>query len=407
MLLLNANSGKEMEYSSLNASLLKLNPQIRISNQALSKYFHKESSRDLIKEIFEYILQHHQKTSILDISEVNIDSLKKYNKILIQDSTVCKLNDKLKDKYKGTGGSGSQSSVKIDLIYEFKACKILQVNILSGNQPDYNSAETIFKVAEKGDLILRDLGYFKIDQLRKFNKNEIYFISRLVSTVKVYSNEHATSPMNIGEVLSKNFKYSPVVDLIVYIGPNREKFRLVACKVSNETCNQNLRKAHLKAKMQGRTASNNILKLCSYVIIITNISKEDEAAETILKLMRIRWHIELIFKTWKSQFKLQKSLIGQKNTKIECSMYIVLIIAILSMNVSNLLKRAGLDKIGDEVSLEKLSKWLMNNNGFFKILFKSTGSVLNELKCDMRNIKMQKRKRKTTLSNLNMECNYV
>ena len=64
ILILGVSSGLEITYSSLNASLREIKPQLALSNQAIAKYFYKASSVDFIRSVYEKIFSF-QKSAIL------------------------------------------------------------------------------------------------------------------------------------------------------------------------------------------------------------------------------------------------------------------------------------------------------------------------------------------------------
>ena len=47
-----------------------------------------------------------------------LGSLTSFGRVLLENSTQCRLHAKLADAFKGSGGSASPSAVKIDLIYD-------------------------------------------------------------------------------------------------------------------------------------------------------------------------------------------------------------------------------------------------------------------------------------------------
>jgi len=51
MLIMQINSGREINYSNLNSTLCRINHHICISNQALSEYFYRECLVQLLPEI--------------------------------------------------------------------------------------------------------------------------------------------------------------------------------------------------------------------------------------------------------------------------------------------------------------------------------------------------------------------
>jgi hypothetical protein len=405
MLIAQAGCGHEMSYSGLNASLRKINPNIDISNQALAKYFYRQSSVELIRSIYEKIFLFQREKLLCDISKNDSQALSQFNRILIQDSTICVLREQLKAHYKGSGGCASKASLKIDVIHELKTATILKISISAGNKPDISESGAILTEIQNGDLVLRDLGYFKLSILAQFAEKNAFFISRYNPHLNVYLKSDDTSPIKLGSYLQTQYAHLNVIDIDIYLGDAKEKFRLIAYRVPPEISNQRRRKARRNAISKGRTAGEAYLNLFDYVILITNVPREKAKAELIGTIYRVRWNIELIFKTWKSLFNLQLNLQGYKATRIECFVYTILILALLTTIIHGWLKRMGIDVIGEEISLERLSKWLLNSQGYFWLLWQGVAKLEEGILKNLRSITKQKRKRKTTLERVaSCEC---
>ena len=60
------------------------------------------------------------------------------------------------------------------------------------------------------------------------------------------------------------------------------------------------RGAHKKAKKNGETPSQAHLKRFAWNLLITHVPRTIGQTETVGKVYPIRWHIELIFTSWKS-----------------------------------------------------------------------------------------------------------
>lgn len=394
MLIAHAGSGFEMSYSGLNATLQGIKPKINISNQALAKYFYKKAAVDLVRSVYEKIFAYQKEKMLELLPKVDLNILTTFNRVLVQDSTVCNLNQKLAFHYKGSGGDASKSSLKVDVIHEIKTSTILKIGISAGISPDVSKSISILDEAQKHDLVLRDMGYSKLDIFAEMKNREIYFISRLTKSSHVYLKNNSLDPIDLGRYLKQKHKNFNIIDVSVYIGVEREQYRLIAYKVPPEIAAKRRRLAKRNAVCRGNTASKNNLNLCDYVILITNIPLNMAEACFIGTIYRIRWNIELLFKTWKSQLNLQHNLLrGYRQTRIECFVYIILIIGLMTILINGWLKKLDANF---EVSLERLSKWLVNRNGYYYLLFGSVRELKNMLQSDLRGIKCQKRKRKTT-----------
>lgn len=408
MLISQVGSGRELNYTNLNATLYKLNKYINISNQSLSEYFYKKSSVELLKAIYEKIFSTQKEVlSGKCINHISHKIFDLFNRILIEDSTTCVLNKELESSYKGSGGSASKSSLKIDLIHELKTAAILKITISQGNVPDVSLGKSLLSEVLAGDLVLRDLGYFKIDDLNEISQIKAYFISRYKSGVNVYMDKGSDKPLKIGEYLKVVYDKRPnqIIEMNVYLGAAKLAVRLIAYKVPPEMANQRRRKARREAACQGFTCSHERLALCDFVILITNIPNDLIEAKIIGTFYRIRWTIELIFKVWKSQLNLQKSLAARKENCILCFIYATLILCLLTTVIHGWVNKI-IDPCGKEVSWDKLSKWLINMDGYFRLCFGSVLKLEIEIQKDLRKIKMQKRKRKTSAERVNCSEGY-
>ena len=95
------------------------------------------------------------------------------------------------------------------------------------------------------------------------------------------------------------------LDKEVYIG-EKEKFpvRLIIELVPEEVFNTRMQKVNKYNKKKGHQTRKEYKNRARFNLFITNITDEMIDGEAIAKIYKIRWQIELIFKTWKSIFGL-------------------------------------------------------------------------------------------------------
>ena len=81
-----------------------------------------------------------------------------------------------------------------------------------------------------------------------------------------------------------------------------EKFpaRLVAYRLPDEVVNERLRKARKAAGKKGRSITKKTANWLRFGFYVTSVDENDWPAEVIGTIYRIRWRVELIFKSWKS-----------------------------------------------------------------------------------------------------------
>jgi hypothetical protein len=127
---------------------------IRISKQAYDERFD-DTAVAFVKSIFE--------AQLLKQVEgiVHPDFLKKFTKVRIKDGTRFELPERLKDYFKGFGGKNkSGAGACIQLEFDLKTGKILELELTDANKPDNKDVSIKAENIEKGELVIRDLGYF-------------------------------------------------------------------------------------------------------------------------------------------------------------------------------------------------------------------------------------------------------
>ena len=83
------------------------------------------------------------------------------------------------------------------------------------------------------------------------------------------------------------------------LGGEKLPVRIIAIPVNEETAN--LRRMKAKKEAHGAVSQEN-LELMSWTIFVTSIDNPKFTFDIIAKLYSLRWRIECIFKTWKSNF---------------------------------------------------------------------------------------------------------
>src|SRR6266700_6250912 len=90
-----------------------------------------------------------------------------FARVLLEDSTQCRLHAKLAEAFKGSGGSASTSALQLDVIYEVLHHSLVEVHLSDGTAADQSRALAIVPHLRPNDLVLRDLGYLSLKRLRQ------------------------------------------------------------------------------------------------------------------------------------------------------------------------------------------------------------------------------------------------
>jgi len=395
----------EISLEGLCDILQQINPEAKMSPQGLNQRINSEEAVKFLEEVLKDALQ----KNIEAVSDDNsLELLSSFDRVLIEDSTQCTLNEKLAEEFKGSGGSASKSAVKIDLIYELKQNAILKIIITKGAEPDQALSGKILDGIQPNDLILRDLGFFKIDILAAIHDSGAFYLSRLPKGVNIFlSDSEDASPINLPRYLIENFPYNTEIDLDIYIGNNKMPCRLIAYKLPEEIADLRRRKARQAARKKGKTVSQDYLKWLDFGFYIANVSKDIWPAGVAGTIYRLRWQVELIFKAWKSLLNIH-ILRGSRPERIKCLIYGRLITITVMTMIYGHTFRYAINQFGREVSTMKLFSWLKRNGRLLKAIHtESLEGLLNDLIKNISRVCKQKRTRKTSLQLLEDKVKYL
>lgn len=222
-----------------------------------------------------------------------------FGEIYLQDSTIISLPDELSKYYKGSVSKGKQkSSLRVQAIYGLLSGCFKEFSLASFTENDQGASGGIVKLLNPGDLVIRDLGYFVLKVFRAIGSANAFFLSRYRYGVNIYDAK-TEEQLSLSKILGKD-----IVDTEVLVGAGeRLKCRLVAVKLPDHIAAERRRKAK-NDRDKRLNHSKEYMKSLSWSIFVTNIDKQVWCHKKILSAYKIRWHIEIIFKGWKSYFNM-------------------------------------------------------------------------------------------------------
>ena len=392
-------SSIQTEHATLEniSDIFRSHHRVRIRAQSIMERINSKSAECFLKSIFKQVL----KNQFDKLSEnISPNLLSFFSKVLIQDSSNCDLHQKLAPIFRGSGGRASKSSLKLDVIYDFKAKRFEDITLNEGSVADQTLASNIIGYISQKSLIIRDLGYLRIDCVSKIVEIGAFFLSRMKNNTRIYLNEKDTEQLDLAQYLHENLRKTNVVDMKVYITSEKMGVRLIAYRVPEEIAAQRRRAAHAKAKKEGRTLTERSLTLLDFSLFITNVPEEIWPPGVVGTIYRIRWQIELMFKDWKGRLQIN-CLLGINHLRISCLMYSRMILILIINEVYKLLNCIGgyLSRI---VSMHKVYNWMKCANRLLRVL-SGRFSWLEERNLDdiiITSMSHEKRKRKTSLQSI-------
>jgi len=251
------------------------------------------------------------------------EAKRSFSNVYLRDSSIVSLPKELSCEWRGNNGKGTASTVKLETQMEILSGALDGPHLLDGRVND-NKAARNHEDLKKGELLLCDLGYWKLDRFKDIADQEAWFVSHFkISTCFWVDNEK----WGIYEWCQKLGKGSADID--IQLGAKAKvPCRLIVQRVPNDVAAERKRKRRRAIKKRGDTPTKASMALCHWTIVVTNIPVEKASLEEILSLLKLRWQIELLFRSWKSQGKIDVSRSQNKWRRL-CELYAKLIAMVI------------------------------------------------------------------------------
>jgi hypothetical protein len=272
-------------------------------------------------------------------------------RILVEDSSQYKMHKKNNAEFPGHGNSKSDSSgCKIDLSFDLlTGCPLLQI-LDRATAQDKTLGKKLVDMVQPKDLVLRDMGYFIVNEFRLIEARDAFWLSRMPANVCAFMEDGRT----LDECL-KSFKGKELDKPVNLLNEKGHRVRLIAIRAEKQVAEKRRRDRIKSAKKNGKTPSKKSLLRDGWHIMVTNVDKGKMDAEDLVKLYSLRWQIEITFRAWKQSGELMKALNrNSKPTHLRTLIYASILWLVISMKTAATLQ-SGLNKNEQVVSLEKLA----------------------------------------------------
>jgi len=293
--------------------------------------FYERFSPELVKFLHACVL--HGLEQIATDVHVSVNKkLSVFKDLLIQDSTVIRVHEKLADRWPAVRTRKAAAGVKVSLLISAVSDGVKRVAIHGERTSEIKTLRIGPWI--KNRILLVDLGFYKHYLFTKISENGGFFISRLKGTanptiVSVNRTYRGNSIDLVGkkvkEVLPKLKRQ--IIDVEVEVPIKRRAYR---------------------GKQRGDVSRFRLVAVYNeeekkYHMYITNISTDVLDAEDIAKLYSARWHVELIFKELKSRYGID--ILPTSNPEIvKAYLWVGILTLLISRKVYWLVCRNNLNK---------------------------------------------------------------
>ncbi|MCU4837017.1 IS4 family transposase [Bacillus cereus] len=313
-----------------------------------------------LQHIFSLLLQQ----KVCEQTQISNHLFSYFQRIRILDATVFQVPNALQRVYPGSGGCAQTAGIKIQLEYDLHSGQFLNVQVGPGKNNDKTFGTECLDTLRPGDLCIRDLGYFSLEDLNQMDQRGTYFISRLKLNTNVYVKNPTPEYFNNGAI-KKQTEYVQINLKIImeklqpgetyelhnaYIGDQKILFaRVVLYRLTEKQLHERLTKQAVKEKKKGQFYSKKSKTLAGLNVYVTNTPWEWVPMEQVHELYSLRWQIEIVFKTWKSLFEIEKCR-DVKKERLECQVYGKLITIFLCSSTMFKMRQLILQKKQKELS---------------------------------------------------------
>ena len=276
----------------------------------------------------------------------------KFLRIIVQDSTIIKLPPHLFDLFSGvSNGLAKACNARIQAAYDLVSGEFLKFSLDPYSKNDLKAAPEL--ELSPGDLVLRDRGYLTAAEIRRHAENGAHCIYRhkhAFGLLDVSTGE----PLDLLGLLRRQGHADMEVGLKTADGM---AVRLVAAPTGEEVANLRRKKAKEEKKA---APSKEYLAMLSWTIFLTTVDKGTASFDELLSLYGLRWRIEVIFKSWKSNMSFDKV-----HRVAQCQAYILfyarMIHIVLTFSMFNRCSGIVSEEYGKELSILKFTRYLVEN----------------------------------------------
>lgn len=267
-----------------------------ISRQAIHKKFNKQCLNFLEKTVDQLLKKGSNDSPLSAISD-------QFNRVLLEDCTVLKVHQDNHKIFPGNGNGCYQTAgAKIHHIIDWVRGETVHSSIHKARDADQSLGFNIVKYLRKNDLLIRDMGFFKLPLFQELTRIGVHWISRLPANIKATEEG---SNRKLDEILKDKSKTH--IEGVFHLG-NKEKSpcRLIAKRLPSDIVSAHKRKRRSDAKRRGVTPNKESFIRDEWSIVCCNL-QIDLPTDKIYQLYQIRWNIEIQFRGIKQALNIKKA----------------------------------------------------------------------------------------------------
>jgi hypothetical protein len=250
---------------------------------------------------------------------------------------------------------GPTAGVKIDFAYDLLAGTIVSHSLQQATEQDKTIGKEVICEVRRGDLVLRDMGYFCLGEFSAIEERAAWWLTRLPLTTGVMVANKGS--------LEKQLKRrrGNILDVEAIVGAEGKTCRLVAMRAAPEVVAARRAERRNKARQSGKQPCPAGLVRDGWHIMLTNLTKEQADVRQLATIYRARWAVEIQFRAWKQALNLDKALNRRSNAHhLQALVLAAMIAHQLGMNIARSIGAIiGRARLSYEKLYDTLAVWLV------------------------------------------------
>jgi len=241
-------------------------------------------------------------------------ALAPFGRVLVQDSVLLTLPPKLVRLFPGSRNHTCrrQAQLRVQAWLDLKHERFVHFRHAAFARNDVAAAGEGREILRRGDLLIRDLGYFVLGVLRQLQDRGVKFLTRLKIHVSLF--DLRGRPLDLVRLL----RGRNTLDREVLVGgEERLRVRLVAVRVGDQEASRRRRRVR---RNHGYQPTKRYRFLLGWNIYITNVDAHTWSVREVGRVYGLRFRIETTFRAWKQHFKMEDVPAGSR-AQVEVLLY--------------------------------------------------------------------------------------
>lgn len=247
--------------------------------------------------------------------------LHRFPGVYLRDGSLIRLPDALADLFPGRPTPAGQptAAVKLVLEVEVQTGVFTDVTLLPGRDNE-QLADVAAKPLPAGALVLEDMGFFAGERLQAFDKQGVYFLTRVPTPTAFFTQRGQRYQRFDLRKCLRQARGDYVEHAVHMLCETKIAVRLLAVRVPAAVAQQRREAVRQDAAKRGRPVSQRKLELCDWNILVTNAPDTLLSGYEVGAVRRVRWQIELVFKVFKSEGGLERTW-ARTRARVEAELF--------------------------------------------------------------------------------------